>query len=146
MLGAQAADAMRVCVLAAPCKGCSNQHGPYALGVSLKCRCQKPAVTYSFVFGSDVSQFKHWKTEPELKALYDFQKELGANGNALLFLCDTCNCQYLAQVCVIEVESFHDAADLNTHLHCAVLHRAHMTGRGAFRTVVCVRAELCGTL
>lgn len=47
---------LHACFLAAPCDHCSSGDGPYALGVSLKCRCQKPGVPYTFLLGHQVCQ------------------------------------------------------------------------------------------
>ncbi len=54
-----------------------------ALGVSLKCKCQKEHSSYTFVLGSSVHMFKGWRQEPELVALHVFQKELDAAAAAL---------------------------------------------------------------
>ncbi|GFH26963.1 uncharacterized protein HaLaN_25205 [Haematococcus lacustris] len=41
-----------------PCDHCSSGSGPYALGVSVKCSCQKAAVPFSWALGTEIKHMK----------------------------------------------------------------------------------------
>jgi hypothetical protein len=82
---------------AVACESCSNGIGPYALGVSLKCNCQKASVPYSWALGPEAKHFKAAAEACDLRELTKLQKALGGGGTAVLMLCDVCGARYLAK-------------------------------------------------
>ncbi|GIL69238.1 hypothetical protein Vretimale_12637 [Volvox reticuliferus] len=78
------------------CKKCCNGDSPNGgLGVTLKCLCQESSSSYEFLRVADLQYIKGIEREI-VKALKDFQAQLGTESSAVCLLCD-CGARYLIQ-------------------------------------------------
>jgi hypothetical protein len=59
---------LAVCLpTAASCDHCSNGSAPYALGVSVKCVCQKESAPYCWALGFEAKHFKYAMEQEDLR-------------------------------------------------------------------------------
>ncbi|KAL6762066.1 hypothetical protein V8C86DRAFT_2524516 [Haematococcus lacustris] len=80
-----------------PCDHCSSGSGPYALGVSVKCSCQKAAVPFSWALGTEIKHMKRVLEKEDIAVLMALEAALAGEGTAVLLQCEVCGAKYLAK-------------------------------------------------